>query len=426
MLDESVQCAQSAEADSTGHTLCALMGTLNLIAGRPKGIPRHAYSGHTPSRTARLLQVANGARELLQSAGQPRSLVSGVDLAYLDGNIDYFTRDIVKRWWGFSSVKQPLFVVTGSDPAASIAAITGCDPQPAPRLSICHYKCPVMVSAYWGGEAAVLKYAHCPVAVAELERQANGLELAASDPQIRLLLPRTLSYSTLAGGAAIFAQTRLPAEPYEFSWRRVDAAAELWRSRKPTCEKAGEEGLTQRLDQVKSFFPHFRDLLLPPMDALLEWHESKRISGGITHGDLCLRNILFMRDAVSGIIDWDGAQRDGFLQVDELYLLLSSCGAAHNVDNPHYLRQIWAGEMGDAALAGRIAKLRIHAGMDEDDLKFVALLLWFSLLWQHAMRCRMPSESRLTDLIPKTIPAIMTWLARRSKTTGIHANSHAI
>ena len=413
LLDERVQFAQSVEADSSGHTLCALTGTLNLIAGMPTRIPRRAYSGHTPSRTARLLQVANGARELLQSAGRPRSLVSGVNLAYLDGNIEYFTRNIVKRWWGFSSVKQPFFIVTGSDPAASIAAITGCDPQPAPRLSISHYKCPVVVMANWGGEPAVLKYAQCGVAIAELERQANGFEMAASDPQLRHLLPRVLNHSTLASGAVIFAQTRLHAEPYEFSWRRVDAAAELWQSRKPTCENAGGEWMAQRLSQVSEFFFRFRELLPPPMDALLEWHESTRIVGGITHGDFCLRNILFKSDAVSGIIDWDGAQQDGFLEVDGLYLLLSSYGAAHNLDNPHYLRQIWADEISDAALSDRIARLRSQSGMDKDDLKFIALLLWFSLLWQHAMRSRMPPESRLEDLIPTTVPAIMKWLAWR-------------
>ena len=88
MLDESVQFAHSTEADSSGHTLCALSGTLSLIAGRHTRIPMRAYPGHVPSRTARLLQLANGAWELLQSAGRPRALVSGVNLAYLDGDIE--------------------------------------------------------------------------------------------------------------------------------------------------------------------------------------------------------------------------------------------------------------------------------------------------------------------------------------------------
>jgi len=272
-----------------------------------------------------------------------------------------------------------------------------------------------VVSANWEGEAALLKYAQCSVAIAELERQANGLEMAASDPQISHLLPRILKHSTLTSGAAIFVQTRLPSEPYEFSWRRVDAAAELLRSRKPDRENAGDEWLAQRLDQIGEFFFRFRGLLLPAMDALLAWRESARIAGGIAHGDFCLRNILFNREAVTGIIDWDGAQRDGFLQVDGLYLLLSSHGAAHNLDNPHYLRQIWADEIGDTALSDRIARLRSESGMDKDDLKFIALLLWFSLLWQHAMRSRMPPESRLEDLIPTTVPIIMKWLAWHKK-----------
>ena len=75
---------------------------------------------------------------------------------------------------------------------------------------------------------------------------------------------------------------------------------------------------------------------------------------------------------------------------------------------------------GQVAFAGR----QIPERMSDDDLQFIALRLWFRLLWQHAMRGRMPSESRLEDLIPKTVPVIMRWLVRHRKDQGVYANSN--
>ena len=77
-------------------------------------------------------------------------------------------------------------------------------------------------------------------------------------------------------------------------------------------------------------------------------------------------------------------------------------------------RQLWADEISDAALQERIVKLRVQSGMDKDDLKFIALLLWLGILWQKAMRGRMPSEQWSEDMIPRTIPAVTKWLTRLS------------
>jgi hypothetical protein len=266
--------------------------------------------------------------------------------------------------------------------------------------------------ANWNGAPAVLDYAPCDRAIIELGHQANGLRVAASDPQIEHLLPRVLAHNTLTNGAAILAQTRIPSEPYEFNWRRIDVATELWLSRKPTCENASGAWVGQQLAQVCEHYPHFRDLFLPAMNALLEWCESRRIPGGVTHGDFWLGNVLFKGDTVSGIIDWEWAQRDGFLQIDVLHMLLMSCAVENDRHIAHYLRQLWADEIGDTALHQRIARLCIQFGVDKDDLKFIALLLWFSLLWQKAVRGGMPSDLWLEEMIPRTNPAIMKWLIR--------------
>jgi hypothetical protein len=408
---------RTVEKGRTNHTLCALTSALRLLSGKHIRVPKHAYPGLSPSRVARLLQVGNGARDLLLSVGRQRTLVSGERLEYLSGNIDYFTEHILRHGWNLLGAKRPFFVVSGTAPSQSIAAITGCDTQPLPRLCLSPH-CVVVIMANWSGTPAVLHYAACDRGIAELGRLANGLGIASSDLQIRHLVPCLLAHAHLEDGAVVLAQTRIPAGSHEFSWRRIDAATELWLSRKPRSEDGGRAWVGQRLVQLCAFLPRFQDLLIPATDALLSWCETARIPGDLTHGDFWLGNVLFSGDTVSGIIDWEWAQKDGFVLVDALHMLLMSTATANGGRVAHYLRQLWADEIGDAALQERIAKLRIQSGMDKDDLKFIALLLWFDILWQKAMRGGMPSTSWLEDMIPRTMPAIEKWLSRYSTTRG--------
>ena len=74
-------------------------------------------------------------------------------------------------------------------------------------------------------------------------------------------------------------------------------------------------------------------------------------------------------------------------------MLLISFSEAHRFSMAHLLRQILADEINNEALQIRITNLRIKFGVDKDDLKFVAMLLWFGYLWQKALRGRMPSAS---------------------------------
>ncbi len=418
LIDASVQSVESVEDDQRNHTLCALTAALTLIAGKSVRVPKRAYPGAHPSILSRFLQVGNGVWELLLTAGRQRTLVTGEYLAYIGGDIEYFRGHILRRLWRYSCVGQPCFVVSSADPERSIAALTGCDAKPAPQLCISVNKCIVMVMADWKSASAVLKYATCGEAIAELGRQVRGLAIAATDPQIGHLLPRVLAHTTLANGAVILAQTNIPADPYEFSWRRIDIATELWLSRKPTCEYAGRIWVGQQLAQLCEFFPRFRDLFLPIMDALLEWCETTRIPGGVTHGDFCLWNVLFKGDIVSGIVDWDLAQLDGFIQVDVLQMLLGTFAEAKERHVAHYLRQLWADEIDDSAFQERIARLCIRFGVDKDDLKFIALLVWYNLLRQKVIRGSVPSASWPEDMIPLTVPTIMKWLSRYSQSKG--------
>jgi hypothetical protein len=405
---------RSVEEDRARHALCSLTSALRLLSGKHIRVPKRAYPGWSPSRVARLLQVGNSVRDLVLSTGRQRTLVSAERLEYLSGNIDCFTEHILRHGWSLLGAKRPFFVVGGTAPSRSIAAITGCDATPAPRLCLTHH-CVVVIMANWSGTPAVLHYAACDRGMAELERLANGLGIASSDPQIRHLVPRLLAHAHLEDGAVVLAQTRIPADPWEFRWRRIDAATELWLSRKPRSEFGGGAWVGQRMAQVCALLPDFTELFAPARDALLSWCETARIPGVLTHGDFWLGNLLFSGDRISGIIDWEWAQIDGFVLVDALHLLLMSTADANEGRIAHYLRQLWADEISDAALQERIVKLRIQSGVDKDDLKFIALLLWFSILWQRGMRGGMPSASWLEDMIPRTMPAIETWLCGHRK-----------
>jgi hypothetical protein len=133
-------------------------------------------------------------------------------------------------------------------------------------------------------------------------------------------------------------------------------------------------------------------------------------------GTPALGNVLFAGDTVAGIIDWEWAQENGFQQVDALYMLFGSVTTRH-ATLAHYCRLLWEGEIGDAALSERIAQLRTRSGMDEDDLKFIALLLWFNNLWERAMHGSMLQAPWIEDMIPRTMPAMMNWLARHKRSS---------
>lgn len=413
MIPVSDRLAQPVELDLSDHPRCALTSAVSLIAGKPASVSRRAYPFGSPSRIARLLQVGNGVLGALQSIGRQRTLISGEKLAYREGEVKYSTDHLLRRWRGFQSLTRPFFVVANGDPAGSIAAITGCDPEPAPRLHISRFQCTVVIMANWGGAPAVLHYAGCSDSIAELLRTASGLEIAGSDRQIHHLLAHLLAHRILSNGAAVLVQSRIPADPYQFSWRRIDAATDLWLSRKPIDNGGAIFQVDPRLTMVCEFFPRFRELLLPAAEALREWNDSARIPGDLAHGDFWLGNVLFKGDAVAGVIDWEWARKDGIPIADLLHMLLRSPAMEQDASFAQCFRELWADEITDAEQTERIARLRAQSGMGQDDLKFIGLMLWFDLLWQRAVRGVVESAPWLDDMIPQTVPAIMKWLNRR-------------
>lgn len=413
-----------AEDDLQNHVHCAISSALGLLANRYVQVSRRAYPGSSPSRFARLLQVMSGVRSLLLFVGREKTSVSGEELEYLVGPLDYCPNPRLRRSWNRLFAGQPVFFLPGSNPAESIARITGCDANPAPRLSLSSQRCVVVIMANWHSAPAILHYGGCDRAIAELERQAHGLSLAATSSRISHLVPRLLNHAALSNGGAILAQERIPADPYEFSWRRIDAATELWLSQSMADEASERLQLDDRLDRVCELLPRFGDLLLPARDALLAWCETMRLPRDLTHGDFWLGNVLFHGDTVSGIIDWEWARKDGVRIVDGLYLLLMSCANAQRVSITHYLCQLWSGEIDDPALRERIFALAARYGLERNDLNFVALILWFDLLWQRTVRGGEASATWSEKMISRTTPSLTIWLSSLSTARRPHAATH--
>lgn len=335
-------------------------------------------------------------------------------MANRQGEIDFYSSDLFRHWRSFGTVKRPFFIVPGVDPAGAIASVTGCDASPIPRLSIAPWHCNIVLQANWLGEPAVMHFATCNSGVAEISRQAAGLEIAASDKQLDLLLAKTLAYRTFSNGAVLLVQSRISADAYKFSWQRIDAITEFWLSRETVVTGGEIAPLRSRLETVCEFFSQYAELISPIADALINWYEAAQLPRELSHGDFWLGNVLFKGNEVAGIIDWEWATPDGIRMVDMLHMLLFSKATERGESFALYLRKFWTDELEDEEITSRIRRVFAPAGMDMEDAKFLGLALWFEILWQRTVPESLFLRAWVEDMIPQTAPVALQWLMRRS------------
>jgi hypothetical protein len=396
--------------DRSGHAICKLKSALLLLGEEDARVPIRAYP-LMPSRVARVLQLVNSMSTLLLSAGTSKTLVSGQGLAYCWGELDYWDDHILSRALHLLMKKQPFFAISEADPARSITDLTGCDILPAPKLRL-STQCVVLVIANYKGSPAVLRIGACDDARSEVLRQKHGLDIASADPTMEAFVPHVLAHSVGANGIQVLVETRLSGAPMPFSWRRVDAVNDMWLTGRPSVAGVGRPNLCEELTEVCDSVSSYRDSLCVFRDFLLEWHSNSGLPADVAHGDLWLGNILFSGDQVAGIVDWEWGHSDGLRIVDTLHLLLMSHSVFRNSGVAQSFRELWADEVADPSLRDRCRKLRLHFGLDPNDLKFIALLLWFDNIRQKVIRGRMPSQSWTEDMIPRTSLAISKWLSR--------------
>jgi hypothetical protein len=382
------------------------------MAGKEFHVPAGAYT-LSPSRFARALQMGNSLSTLLFSMGSPKALVSGKNLAYICGDLEYSSESIFSRAARLFVHKRPFFVVPGSDPASSIALLTGCDAVPAPQVCLSS-QCVVRVTANYKGMPAVFRTGICEEARAELWRRAHGSVIAESDPLLKDLVAETILYSA---GSELLVQAWVPGTALDFSWQRVDEVTELWLANSHQSTGIARPNLCEELTLVCDSMPRYRDSLFVLRDSLLHWHALSCLPGEVAHGDLWLGNVLFEKNAITGIIDWEWGHRDGLRLVDVLQVMFMSKAVSQTTSVAHLLREFWADEIQDAGLRDRLKQLCSRLSLNMDDLKFAALLLWFDYLHQRVIRGRMPSVAWTEDMISQTTPVITRWLDRQKTGT---------
>ncbi len=400
--------------DPQRHIVCAMKAALGLIAGKPIKVSTSAYPCTSPTRTQRLRQLGSGVAGLLATTSHKRILVSGEQLAYRSGRIDYYEDNLFAYWRKFGNVTRPFFVVPGGEPENTIAAITGCDPNPLPQLHISDIHCTVVLIANWQGSPAIIHYGECEDAAADISKRAAGQELAFADGRYDAFLARMFAFRKMANGSAVMAQSRIAADPYEFSWKKLDTATELWLSRQNPSVDQGYYQIDSRLSDLRQFYPVYRDGLSPVMDALQEWCALAKLQADLSHGDFWLGNVLFKGNAPAGIIDWEWPRKDGLPLVDALYMLFNSVARKNGLTLLVYLRQLWADEVAEAEVAGRLAWMCTQSGLDRDGLKFVGLALWLEYLWTVGASGWVNLDLWFNDVFRLTLPVIHRWLDNRA------------
>lgn len=398
------------EQDRSQHTVCKLKAALRLLAGKNMRIPARAFSTFNPSRLARALQMVNSALRLPTLVAPGRTIISGPSLAYVSGDLEYSRDNVPRRAMRFLSMKQPFFLISGN-PVASLASQVGCDADLAPGLRFSS-QCVLIVTAKRRGVPAVYRVAACEEARAEVSRHVKGIQLAGSIRGLEHLVPQHLAHSSSPVGLDLSVESLLPGANCQFSWKRIDMVLELWLASHRAGGRSARPSLEQELTQVSDSLGGYENSLTSLKDLLLKWHSTLRMPGAIAHGDLWLGNVLFSGDSVSGIIDWEWAHRDGLRVVDALHLLFMSYSEFRKASIAETLRSFWSDAVEDVELNARLTRLCTTLRLDLDDLKFVALLLWFDYLHQRILRGRMPSREWSDDMILRTVPVIRRWLGK--------------
>jgi hypothetical protein len=77
-----------------------------------------------------------------------------------------------------------------------------------------------------------------------------------------------------------------------------------------------------------------------------------------------------------------------------------------------FLRQVWSDSVEESELSSRLRAIQSRYGVEDEDMKFLTLLLWFDYLGQNVFSGRVPRAAWTQNMIAHTIPVIERWLSR--------------
>jgi aminoglycoside phosphotransferase len=122
--------------------------------------------------------------------------------------------------------------------------------------------------------------------------------------------------------------------------------------------------------------------LQPALDIVKRWDRT-HVKSVLVHGDYWLNNILFSEGQVSGVVDWDRLRVSGSAGIDALHLAFMSYAVWSGIPVSELLTGVCTGHMHFPWLLSYCASVREAFGLNADDLKCLAILLWLSYFPQY-------------------------------------------
>lgn len=180
-----------------------------------------------------------------------------------------------------------------------------------------------------GGQAAVVHVARAPLARADIERHASGLQLAAAmlGNKAGFRVPAALARGSVAD-CPFLVQERIPGTvPTTEAAHAPEAALEaLFELQGATAvpDATAEQEFLHREGEIicRSVPASCRPAVFRLLDHSRRLFATERLPGALVHGDYWLRNILFgAAGNVVGVVDWEWARAAGAPLLDVLHLL---------------------------------------------------------------------------------------------------------
>ncbi|MDB5593894.1 MAG: putative phosphotransferase [Hyphomicrobiales bacterium] len=262
------------------------------------------------------------------------------------------------------------------------------------------------------------------VSAAVVRRQLHGLATARAwiGPDLRGLVAQGVFLAT-TGDVCIMKQTALPGRslcldglsPQSFQYVLGKALQPLHaiharKIRAPTTFEHVEPTATRaRLED------ELAALMSRTAIALERWRATHATGSVLVHGDYWLGNVLFdgALGPVTGIVDWERCVEHGCPGLDALHLGVLSYAMWRKIPAAVLIADILSGEQGHEFCSSYAAATAQRFGLDSNDLRHVAALVWLSYVSAGLRDSHGFSNEWVAENVRHLEPTLSAWLSRQ-------------
>jgi hypothetical protein len=162
--------------------------------------------------------------------------------------------------------------------------------------------------------------------------------------------------------------------------------------------------------------PRIAEAVRLPLAALREWSGRWQHPAVLAHGDYWFSNLLFAAGSppqLTGMIDWERSRPDACAGFDALHLVMFSFSAWRGTTPMQMLCMLWDDVL-EPVLERLVAEAGQATGLDIEDLRYVALLIWLLHLSRYAGDMPTWSDARCRDWLEEPADSAQRWLVRAS------------